>query len=857
LGDVTVSHESQSRSRLSLLLGAPAPIAALLTVLVYAAFSLLAFPLDSAWELVADDGVLLVLRLGVALVALAIALNPRANAGLPRAWRYFAIAFFVAAFASALRLAAHLGMPYPGSLRLALAIPQFVLMPLSLWMLARLRRDAGREADWLDAAIIVLAGFLLATEFIAHGNPFMGQRLGALRWFFLLFLWADVFAVFFAATTWFRRPEGISRDALGFLTLGFAVVALADLQYDQELQRGTYQGGGPLDILVAFGFALIIAALDRQRRVSMIVDEPRTAIRESRHVVAPIAILAAVIPILVLSWDSSHDPAQLAFQVTGMTVLLILVLVRQHLVRKQTLRLARERVAADARFRSLVQRSSDAILQISPSQRIEWASPSASELAGTIPTLLVGRPVSEFAHPEDRDRLAVFLANAAEPFARNAALRWRMGRGERWHDVESVVSDLTADDGAHSMVLNTRNVTERVRLEQQLRQAQKLEAVGRLAGGIAHDFNNILAAIITHAQLVQEMLPAGDERAADLREIEETAQRGAVLTRRLLSFSRPEAGQLRTQQLGLVLRGMEPMLRRLLVGQVDLELDLSSEDLWVRTADGQIEQILMNLAINARDAMPEGGMVRIKTRALTVKPGDAGRSAGVLPGHWADLTVHDDGVGMDQATMDQLFEPFFTTKPSGLGTGLGLTTVRGIVRAIGGHVIADSTPEIGTTMRVLLPLAAPEATSVPALPMEPMIQSRGRATVMVVDDEVALRRATERYLERSGYAVLGAASAIDALAMLDARGWAVDLVVTDMVMPGMDGRELVRRLGERRPELPVICMSGHMEWGTSAEHPAAPWGPERLLAKPFAFSDLLRRVRESLGEPTAVSSVAP
>jgi PAS domain S-box-containing protein len=854
---VTDFRESQARGRLGLLLGAPAPVTALLIVVAYALFSLLAFPLESAGELVADDAVLLVLRLGIALVALAVARDPRANAGLPIAWRLFAIAFLVATLASALRLAAHLGMPFPGSLRLALAIPQFVLMPLSLWMLARLRRDAGREADWLDAAIIVLAGFLLATEFIAHGNPFMGDRLGALRWFFLLFLWADVLAVFLAATAWFRRPADLSRDALGLLTLGFAVVALADLQYDQALQRGTYQGGGPLDVLVALGFALIIIALDRQRRLSPIADEPRTAIRESRHIVAPIAIVAAVIPILFLAWNPRHDPQQMAFQVSGMTILLILVLVRQHLVRRQTLRLARERIAADARFRSLVQRSSDAILQISPSHLIEWASPSASELAGTIPTLLVGHPVSEFAHPEDRDRLAVFLANAAEPFARNAALRWRMGRGERWHDVESVVSDLTADDGTRSVVLNTRNVTERVRLEQQLRQAQKLEAVGRLAGGIAHDFNNILAAIITHAQLVQEMLPVGDERAADLREIEETAQRGAVLTRRLLSFSRPEAGQLRTQQLGVVMRGMEPMLRRLLVGQVDLELDLAKEDLWVRTADGQIEQILMNLAINARDAMPEGGVVRVRTRALTVRPGDAGRSPGVLPGHWADLTVRDDGVGMDQATMDQLFEPFFTTKPSGLGTGLGLTTVRGIVRSLGGQVLAESTPGIGTTMRVLLPLAAPETATAPSATVEPPVLARGPATVMVVDDELALRRATERYLERSGYAVIGAPSAVDALAMLDARAWQVDLVVTDMVMPGMDGRELVRRIGERRADLPVICMSGHMDWASSAEHPSAPWGPERLLAKPFAFSDLLRRVREALGEPTALTTTAP
>jgi CheY-like chemotaxis protein len=300
---------------------------------------------------------------------------------------------------------------------------------------------------------------------------------------------------------------------------------------------------------------------------------------------------------------------------------------------------------------------------------------------------------------------------------------------------------------------------------------------------------------------------------------------------------------------------MEPMLRRLLVSQVELRMDLSPEDLWVRAAEGQLEQILMNLAINARDALPDGGTVRVRTRALHVKPGDAGRSPGVLPGHWAELTVRDDGIGMDQATLDRLFEPFFTTKPSGLGTGLGLTTVRGIVRSLGGQVLAESTPGAGTTMRVLLPLAAPEAATAVAPTVEPGAPPQGTPTVMVVDDEVALRRATERYLERSGYRVLGAPSAVDALAMLDAREWQVDLIVTDMVMPGMDGREFVRRIAARRSALPVICISGHMEWATEGEADA-PWAPGRLLAKPFSFPDLLKRVRDALGEAPALSGAS-
>ncbi len=846
--------DGSARGRLGLLTAGPVARSVLIGVALYAVWSALASPLETRWERIVDDAAMLPFRLGVALCALAIARQSTSDPAARFAWNLFGASFLVAALANLLRIIPGGGSVLPGALRLGLAVPQAILMLSGLWFLARLRKDTERAADWLDAGVIVLAGFLLATEFIAQGNPFVAERLGSLRWLFLLYLCADLLAVFLAAVAWFRRPHGIARDALGVLTLGFALVALVDLQYDQEIQRGTWQNGGLLDVLVAIGFGVIILALDRQRKMPPSDDEPLTSIREGRHIVAPLAIMAAVIPTLALAWNPAHVPQHLAFQVTGMTILIVLVLLRQHLVRLQTVRLARERVAADARFRSLVQRSSDAILQLSVEHVIQWASPSAGELAGAIPALLVGRKVGDLAHPEDRDRLAVFLANAGEPFARNAALRWRMGRADRWHDVESVVSDVAGDDASRSLVLNTRNVTERVRLEQQLRQAQKLEAVGRLAGGIAHDFNNILAAIITHAQLVHEGLPPEDERAADLREIEQTAQRGAVLTRRLLSFSRPEVGQLHTQALGTVLKGMEPMLRRLLVGQVEMELDLGPDDLWVRTAEGQIEQILMNLAINARDAMPEGGTVRIQTRALTVRPGELARTPGVLPGRWADLLVRDTGVGMDDNTLANLFEPFFTTKPSGLGTGLGLTTVRGIVRALGGQVIADSAPGAGTTMRVLLPLSSPDVEPIPVAQVDEPAPVTGRPIVLVVDDEVTLRRATERFLERYGYEVLAAPSAIEALALLDAREWRVDLVVTDMVMPGMDGREFVRRLRARRPRLPVVCMSGHMEWDADdLEGVEAPWGPHNLLAKPFSFHDLVKRVRDGLGEETAMS----
>ncbi|MBL8996008.1 MAG: response regulator [Gemmatimonadales bacterium] len=818
-------------------------------------WSAVAPPFEATWAHLVDDAAVVPLRVAIAWIALHLARSPETTDAARRGWLLLGWSFVISAATSSVRLLVTAGLPLPTGWGLVPSLPQVALMLAGLWSLARLRRERGRAADWFDAGVIIVACFLLASHFITGGNPFVPAQLGAVRWLFLLYLCADVVAVQLAATTWFRKPEGLSQVMLGLLTFGFAAISVADLLIDREIRAGTWTNGGLADALVATGFALIVIGLDAQRRRAALSHLPRTELAPGRHVVGPIAVVAAMVPLVQLAWDESHDRGEMAFLVTGMAVLLALVLARQVLALRYAEEQARSRTEADLRFRSLVQRSSDAIFQLTPAQAIEWASPSAGELTGSIPALLKGRPIAELAHPEDRDRLRVFLANAGEPFSRNAALRWRMGRTDRWHDVESVVSDLSPDGGTRSLVLNTRNITERVRLEQQLRQAQKLEAVGRLAGGIAHDFNNILAAIITHAQLVRDMIPADDERARDLLEIEQTAQRGAVLTRRLLSFSRPELGEQHAQQLSVVLKGMEPMLRRLLVGQVELALVLGEDDLWVRTADGQIEQILMNLAINARDAMPDGGVVRISTALLVVRPGDTGRVRipGVLPGRWAELVVRDEGVGMDAHTLANLFEPFFTTKPSGLGTGLGLTTVRGIVRSLGGHVHAESAPGKGTTMRVLLPLAASE-TPAPAEEPAPPSSVLGRPRVLIVDDEISLRRGMERYLGRHGYDAVGAPSAVDGLALLEEMGWRVDLILTDMVMPRMGGREFVRRVRERLPGVPVICMSGHMEWeADDQEDREAPWTPDRLLAKPFTFNELLQRVQLAL-DPSATGT---
>jgi PAS domain S-box-containing protein len=832
----------------------PLAWAALALLAVFVVFSAAAPPLTSTWELLLNEGLTMPFRIAIAWVAIVVARDPRNERTARDAWHLFAAGVSLSAFTALLRLASIAGVGVPAGTRLALVVPELVAILGSLWLLTRLRRAPGRAADWFDAAVIVVAGFMLCAHFITRGNPFDSSPLELPRWLFLLYLVTDVLAVFLAGTAWFRRPEGVSRVTLGLLTLGFAVIAVADLQLDQEMQRGARQPGGLLDAAIAVGFTLMLLGLDAQRRWRPTAAVPRPEIRTGRHVVGPVAVVLAMVPIVQEAWRPAHRPQEMAFLVSGMALLLALALARQVLALRRAEELSRARAEADARFRSLVQRSSDAIFQLSASHVIEWASPSAGELTGSLPARLQGRAIAEFAHPDDRDGLGVFLANAGESFARNTAYKWRMGRPGHWHDVESVVSDTSADSATRSLVLNTRNITERVRLEQQLRQVQKLEAVGRLAGGIAHDFNNILAAIITHAQLVRDDLLPADPRARDLLEIEQTAQRGAVLTRRLLSFSRPEAGEQHTQQLAVVLRGMEPMLRRLLVGQVELALELSADELWVRAAEGQIEQILMNLAINARDAMPEGGVVRVSTLLQNVRPGETGRIGvpGVLPGRWAELQVRDSGAGMDEHTLANLFEPFFTTKPTGLGTGLGLTTVRGIVRALGGYVHAESAPGQGTTMRVLLPLAPSGTVPGPVEEAPPLPGVLGRPRILVVDDEFALRNGMERYLSRHGYDALGAGSGTEALELLDAEGWEVDLVVTDMVMPRMGGRELVRRVRERDGTMPVLCMSGHVEWETEdAALEDAPWAPDRLLAKPFSFDELLQRVQEALDRAAA------
>ncbi len=407
------------------------------------------------------------------------------------------------------------------------------------------------------------------------------------------------------------------------------------------------------------------------------------------------------------------------------------------------------------------------------------------------------------------------------------------------------------------------DVTTRTRLEEQLRQAQKMDAVGTLAGGIAHDFNNLLTAILGFARLAHDSLDAPADSAAvhaavrdDLAELISAGDRAALLTAQLLAFSRRQVVQTVAVNVDDVITEIERLLTRLLDARITLHATPSRDPVVVRADRGQLSQVLLNLVVNARDAMPDGGTIVVSTAAHQVHPGDPLVHAGLAPGAWVELRVRDEGVGMPPDVQARIFEPFFTTKPPGQGTGLGLSTAYGIVSNAGGRIVVESRTGGGTTMRVFWPaLPGPVATVTPA--HVPRVSTHGGETILVAEDEPGVRRLVREILERHGHVVLEAADGNDALRLLEEHGdpripAPIALVISDVVMPEMDGLELAGRMRERWPAVPVLLMSGYPASIAGTPDPDAP-----ILAKPFTPGDLLTRVRALLDDaPVADSAVA-
>ncbi|MBI4410486.1 MAG: PAS domain S-box protein [Gemmatimonadetes bacterium] len=507
---------------------------------------------------------------------------------------------------------------------------------------------------------------------------------------------------------------------------------------------------------------------------------------------------------------------------------------------------------SEAHFRSLIEHATDIITVLDAQGTIQYESPSIRRLLGYEPHELVGRTPFEFIHPEDvPGALTAFAEVVANP-GRTLSIEIRFQHKDgSWRVLEATGSNFLEDPAVRGIVVNTRDITERreaelalSQREDQLRQAHKMEAVGRLAGGIAHDFNNLLTAVLGHTQLLLEALPRDSALRGDVEQVERAAGRAAGLTRQLLAFSRRQVLQPRVLDLNDVVAEMDRMLRRLIGEDIELVTHLEPGLGPVKADPVQIEQVILNLAVNGRDAMPQGGRLRLATSNVEVDAATAAARA-VPPGAYVRLEVHDDGCGMDEETLAHIFEPFFTTKEQGKGTGLGLPTIYGIVQQSGGFIDVESAPALGATFRIYLPRVdhAPasepaDATAAPVAAPPP-----GRGTVLLVEDEDAVRNLIRKILQRYGYSVIEAASGAAALRALQ-TGERIDLLITDVVMPEMSGRELVNRLAPLRPALRILYISGYAE---DAVHQQGVLDPgTSFLEKPFTPETLVRKVREAL-----------
>ena len=502
--------------------------------------------------------------------------------------------------------------------------------------------------------------------------------------------------------------------------------------------------------------------------------------------------------------------------------------------------------ASEERFRALYDDNPAMYFTVDEHGRIFSVNAFGAGQLGYDVAELKGRPLADLFHPDDRAALGRSFRECLD--RAGSLVRWELRKMRKDGSILSVkelARSVRHADGDRWVLIVSEDITERAALEAQLRQVQKIEAMGQLAGGVAHDFNNLLSVILGHAELSADPAATPSEQRESFGEIKEAALRGRNLTRQLLTFSRRQAMAPAAVDLNDIVRNLAKMLVRLLGEPVVLQLELSPELLPIFADAAMIEQVMVNLAVNARDAMPGGGTLVIRTRREQRDrvPGQTG--APLSPRVFAVLEVADTGTGIPASVLPHLFEPFFTTKEVGRGTGLGLATSHGIVQQHRGWMEVESPPGAGATLRVLLPITeAPLTSTQPAPPT--MIGGGPRGTILLVEDEPAVRRSAARLLERAGYVVLEAADGEDALRLWQNHREKIDLLLSDLVMPApWSGRVLAARLRSERPDLPVAFMSGY-DPTTAMKGGGDSAIVEEYLQKPFTSESLLGHVRGHL-----------
>jgi two-component system, cell cycle sensor histidine kinase and response regulator CckA len=501
--------------------------------------------------------------------------------------------------------------------------------------------------------------------------------------------------------------------------------------------------------------------------------------------------------------------------------------------------------SAEERYRSLVQSSAYGIYRCSREGKFLDVNPALVAMLGyesAEEVLRLDPRRDVFVNGEEQTRLI-------EEFQRTGRVdgvevRWKRKNGSAITVRVSGRAAIEADGAASVMEAMAEDVTERRALEEQFRQAQKMEAVGRLAGGVAHDFNNLLTVISGYAEVILEGLDSAHPLQTKARAIQQASDRATALTRQLLAFSRKQLLELKVVEVNAIVEDMERLLRPLIGENLELVTNLAADAGHTRADSGQLEQVLMNLVVNSRDAMPNGGRIVIQTEKITLDDSYGGNQTLIRPGSYVMLSVADNGLGMDKETQSHIFEPFFTTKEKYKGTGLGLSTVYGIVKQSGGYLMVQSEPGCGTTFIIYLPRVEEAAENLKAAPIVRTLAG-GSETVLLVEDEESVRQLVRETLQAKGYRVLEAENGDAGLAVAAGHEGPIDLVISDVVMPGTGGRELVQRLAESRPEIKVLYLSGYTEDAIMSEGPAE--NGRAFLQKPFTLQNLSRTVREVLG----------
>ena len=506
---------------------------------------------------------------------------------------------------------------------------------------------------------------------------------------------------------------------------------------------------------------------------------------------------------------------------------------------------AEERLSqSEQRYRTVFAESRDAIGIVGPGGQVVEINQAGLDLFGYGADEVAGLRVKQlYAEPAERARFLEEIGRSGS--VKDFAVSFRRKDGT---PIDCLLSATLRRDEAGTALgyhVVIHDITERRRLEAQQRQSQKMEAIGGLAGGIAHDFGNLLTVIIGRAQLLLADLPSDDRRGADIDLIRRTAVRASALIQQLLAFSRKQVLQPKVVDLDPLVSGMAGMLRRLIGEDIELVVAPRSAGVRIKADPGQLEQVILNLAVNARDAMPRGGRLGIETAQAELDEQFSRQHPGARTGPHVVLSVSDTGIGMDPATRARIFEPFFTTKEAGRGTGLGLSTVYGIAKQHGGYIAVESEPGGGTTFRVYLPRV--EEAVAPEDGAHPVAAGRGSEIVLLVEDEEEVRSLSREILEARGYLVLEATRPSEALEIARQHGGPIHLLLADIVMPQMNGRRLADKLTALRPGLRVLHMSGYSD-DVLGRHGSLDPGLA-LLRKPFAPQDLARAVREALDAP--------